>query len=590
MDMLEKTLPSAWKSESHPMQPFTCQNLFKGKVASEGFAHGPVKIINRDRTFEQLLSRSYDNNYSVDDFKRAVDITELQLKDLQKRVEEKLSDVASLIFTAHHLLLKDNEYVGSMLQKMEDGASAPVAILSVTKQYMDIFTHGSNSYMREKVQDLEDLSIRLLGNLVAELHEISRCEDHIVIAQELFPSDMLKLSSEKALGVVLVTGGVTSHLSILARSLEIPLVIIDSHDLIFISDETMALLDAEAGNLYVNPSRVVISSFNARNDARRRVANYKVPVKEETLTKDGTRIRLLASINLLSDLKLAREVKCEGIGLYRSEFPFLIRSDFPTEEEQYVIYRKLVESMPEKEISFRTLDIGGDKVLPYYDTAGEQNPFLGLRSIRFSLSNRELFLQQLRAMLRAGVGAQIRISFPMISSLEEFLEGKAAIIDSIDFLEKRNIPHNNNPKIGLMIEVPSVLAILDDLAHEADFFSIGSNDLVQYILAVDRTNEKVAHIYNPHHPAVLRSIKQIVETAARYETGVIMCGDMAHHELYIPFLLGTGIRELSLESGYIPKVQEIINKIDMEKAREISKELLLLNKMAEIEKLLKNGN
>jgi phosphotransferase system enzyme I (PtsP) len=561
--------------------------LQKGKIASDGFAFGPARIIDRDKTFESFFNRKYKGTYTLSDFKKAIALTVHQLEDLQARVEEKLSDVASLIFTAHLLLLKDKEFVGSMTRKIEEGVSPPDAIILIARHYIEIFSRGTNAYIKEKVQDIEDLSIRLLGNLVAEFRDLCQCENHIIIARELFPSDILKLSSENVLGVVLVTGGVTSHLSILARSLKIPILIVDSSRLLSIPDETTVLLDAEVGNFYINPSPTIIASFHERNESRKRIKAKNILVRPQTFTNDGVRLKLMASINLLSDLKLANEVLSEGVGLYRTEFPFLIRNDFPSEEEQFVVYRQLVDGMPNKEITFRTLDIGGDKMLSYYDLAREQNPFLGMRSIRFSLSNKEVFVQQIRAMLRAGAGANIRIMFPMISSLEEYLEAKSAIVECISSLKEKKIPHNANPQIGIMIEVPSVIPIMDNLAAEADFFSIGTNDLVQYMLAVDRTNEKVAGYYIPHHPAILRVIKTAVDVARTFGKRISICGDMAHNEKYLPFFLGLGVSELSIEASYIPRIQEAVSKVDSSDAAVMVSEIMALRKTADILRMLK---
>ena len=563
--------------------------LQKGKIASDGFAFGPARIIDRDRTFESFFTREYTGDYTLEDFKKAISLTVHQLEELQARVEEKLSDVASLIFTAHLLLLKDKEFVGSMIRKIEDGVSPPGAIILIARHYVDIFSHGTNAYIKEKVQDIEDVSIRLLGNLVAKFREICLCENHVIIARELFPSDLLKFSSENVLGIVLVTGGVTSHLSILARSLKIPILIVDSSRLLSIPDETPVLLDAEVGNFYINPSPAIIASFNERNESRKRIKAKNVVIRPQTFTKDNVRLKLMASINLLSDLKLANEVQSEGVGLYRTEFPFLIRNDFPSEEEQYVVYRQLVDGMPNKEITFRTLDIGGDKMLSYYDTVREQNPFLGMRSIRFSLSNKEVFVQQIRAMLRAGAGANIRIMFPMISSLEEYLDAKSAILECIASLKEKKIAHNTNPQIGIMIEVPSVIPIMDNLASEADFFSIGTNDLVQYMLAVDRTNEKVAEYYIPHHPAVLRVIKTAVDTARSFGKRISICGDMAHNEKYLPFFIGIGVTELSLEASLIPRIQDAISKIDSLEAASLVAEIVASRKTSDILRVLKRN-
>lgn len=562
--------------------------LLKGKVASEGFALGPSKVINRGRLLENLENlKIKDDEYTLDDFLQAVGRTENQLETLQKRVEEKLSDVASLIFTAHLLLLKDKEFVGSMIRKIDEGISPPEAVLSVARHYMDIFARGPNSYIQEKVQDIEDLSLRLMDNLISKDVNIYQCEDHIVIARELFPSDILKLSSENVQGIVLVTGGVTSHLSILARSLNIPMVIIDNPKLLSVQDSTQVLLDAEVGNLFINPSETVIASFKERDEGRKKVASHINVIQPKTETEDGIRIRLLASINLLSDLKLAHEVKCEGIGLYRTEFPFLIRSDFPTEEEQYVIYRKLVDESPGKEITFRTLDIGGDKIVSYFDTPNEQNPFLGMRSIRFSLAYKEIFSQQLRAMLRAGVDTPLRIMFPLISSVEELLEAKAAVAECIKYLKEKKIPHNSKPSIGIMVEIPSAVCIIDELVEEVDFISIGTNDLVQYMLAVDRTNEKVASMYLPHHPAVLRVINKVSDAAINARKSVTICGDMAQNEKYLPFFIGAGIRELTIEPSSVPQIQSSISRINSLEAQKIAAAILSHSKVADITRLLR---
>ncbi len=282
----------------------------------------------------------------------------------------------------------------------------------------------------------------------------------------------------------------------------------------------------------------------------------------------------MSNVNLLSDLKAAREFHSDGIGLYRTEFPFLVRSNFPSEEEQFVIYKRLIEGMPSKEITFRTLDIGGDKVLSYYHFEKEQNPFLGMRSIRFSLKHKDIFEQQIRAILRAGVNAPIRIMFPMISSLDEFLEAKSVVDQCLQDLAKEKIPHHTHPSIGLMIELPSVLEIIRDLAQVTDFFCIGTNDFIQYMLAVDRTNEKVADFYLPHHPAILRALNRVVKTAQRYKRDVSLCGDMAHQEKYIPYLLAIGLRKLSIDGRYFPKIQSAIAQIDLQSAEKKLEEIL----------------
>jgi phosphotransferase system enzyme I (PtsP) len=282
-------------------------------------------------------------------------------------------------------------------------------------------------------------------------------------------------------------------------------------------------------------------------------------------------------------------MKVEGIGLYRTEFPFLVRSSFPSEEEQYIIYKKLTNIMHDKEITFRTLDIGGDKIISYYDYGTEKNPFLGMRSIRFSLRHKDVFVAQIRAILRAGAEAKLKIMFPMISSLDELLEAKRLVHESMSNLCKENIPYNRDPKIGMMVELPAVLEIIDELSQEADFFSIGTNDFIQYMLAVDRGNEKIAHLYQPGHPSVLRALKKVVDAAKNNRIGVSICGDMVHEPKYIPYLLGIGIREFSLDVRRLPKIQDHIRNIDLAVAVERTKNILRRKTVCDVEFDLKEN-
>jgi len=374
----------------------------KGKPASEGFAFSEIILLDNERSFELLLEREFDKSYTLEDFNNALTQSENQLENLQQAVEEKLSDVASLIFAAHLMVLKDKGFVGKMRQLITAGENPPLAVKKIAEGYIHVFSQNPSPYIREKVQDIKDLVIRLMQNLVTDSKMTRHFEGRIVIAKELFPSDILKLSSEKIKGIVLVSGGVTSHLSILARSLQIPLIIANVPKLLALPEDVKVLMDAELGNIYINPADEIISRFQSRNEARLKLMEQNEFITPTTKTADGTEIELKANINLLTDLKLARELNADGVGLYRTEFPFLIRSTFPTEEEQFVVYRKLIEGMPGKEITLRTLDIGGDKVLSYFYNEKEQNPFLGMRSIRFSLSNKDIFRQQFSFMVFRG--------------------------------------------------------------------------------------------------------------------------------------------------------------------------------------------
>jgi phosphotransferase system enzyme I (PtsP) len=559
----------------------------RGKVAAEGFAYGPAMVLDKHKSLSFLLHQDFDKAYTLEDFRRAVAHTERQLENLQEQVEDKLSDAASLIFAAHLMILKDRDFLGKIVRRIESGVNAPVAITEVATDYMQSFLASSNTNMREKANDIEDLALRLVNNLFRKGEEADVHRDHVIVTRGLFPSDLLKLSSEGAVGIVLVGGGVTSHISILARSLAMPMVIMDAFELLSVPDGTPVLVDAEIGNVFVDPDDPVLERFQAQRRARLTLDDQKRLMKPVTQTADGARVLLLANINLLSDLKVARELSCDGIGLYRTEFPFIIRTTFPSEAEQCVIYRKLVESMPGKPVTLRTLDAGGDKILSYYHDIKEQNPAMGMRSIRFSLQNKAVFTEQIRAILRAGAGADLHIMFPMISSIDEYRQACDVVSESLDQLNKQGIEHHDKPKLGMMVELPAVVDLIDDFAREVDFFSIGTNDLVQFMLAVDRTNESVADFYLPHHPAVLRVLNRIARAALANGRKLSICGDMAHETQYIPFLLGIGLRAFSVDPIYLLRTQQAIAAVSVPEAEALAQSMLSMSRISDIEALLK---
>lgn len=573
------------EEKESPPEP-TLPKLVKGKSAATGFALGPLKVEMKSRALETVAARAQHTHHNEDAFMQTVTRTRKQLNERQQAVEERLSDVASLIFTAHLMLLEDDLFYGRIIRRIGEGLSAETAIVETAQHFISLFGSKDNQHMREKADDIRDLSVRLLENLTGNEETTSAYEGHIVLARDLLPSDLLILSSENVVGIILIAGGVTSHLSVLARSLGLPMILADEPHLLQLPDKTPLLLDAEIGNIYINPDNDIINTFEMRQRAYREGLNPTYEPLTITATKDNERIVILSNINLLSDITVANAMKSEGVGLYRTEFPFIIRSTFPTEEEQVVVYRKLVEGMAGKPITFRTLDIGGDKILSYYDHLTEQNPFLGLRSIRFALRNEDIFRQQIRAILRAGFGADLRIMFPMITSLEELQDARSIITSCIDELHDDTVVFNTSPQIGIMIEIPAVVEIIDDLARKVDFFSIGTNDFVQYMLAVDRTNEKVAPLYLPHHPAVLRALYRIVESARRHDKPVSVCGDMAHQSEYIPFLIGIGIRILSVDAIYIPQIQQCISSISTTEAQEYAEAVLQESSITEIAQLL----
>ena len=545
----------------------------KGRVGADGFSFGGA-IIFVPLLLGDLKLPEGAKALTLDDFRRAVALAENELYAMQKAVEEKLHDVVALVFSAQIMMLKDRALLDAMEKMIIQGIPPQDAVRAVIQEYVTRFDRMTNEYVREKRYDVIDVGRRILTNMVGRTDRHNRYAAKVVIARELLPSDVMKFSLQKVEGLVLLSGGVTSHVAVLARSLNIPLVIVDEPKLLTVKDGTNVLIDGSMGHVYIEPVQAVIRAFREKKEEHENIERIQKKILEVTHTKDGIRVVLLANINLLADIAVARAFKAEGVGLYRSEFPFLLRGDFPSEEEQYVIYRRLVDGMKGREITFRTLDVGGDKMLSYYDNTKETNPCLGLRSIRFSLKNRDIFIHQVRAILRASFDVDVRIMFPMISSVDEFMAARDMVRTCVRVLKRERRPHQTRPKIGAMIEVPSILEVVDELASQADFFSIGTNDLIQYLLAVDRTNEKVAEFYVSHHPSVLRAMKRVADAAVRHQRDISVCGDMAHDSRYIPFLIGIGIRKFSLDARYLPRIQKCITGIDAGLAEAFAAELL----------------
>jgi phosphotransferase system enzyme I (PtsP) len=559
--------------------------FIKGVTASSGIVKG-VAVILDGHGYDVLMAPADDDEhpFTKEDFRLALQESVTQLTQLQNRMEEKLGDVASLIFNAHLLILKDDGFSGEMERLIDQGTPADRAVTSVVNDYIGLFSKSSNPRLKEKVLDVKDLGHRLLRNLQQHGEDQGDYAGQILVARELLPSDVLKFAAQNVEGIVIVQGGVTAHISILARSLRVPMVFVENESILDLDDGTRILIDANQGTLFLDPSDSVLKQYQSLVN---RQEEEKRSVTEETFTRDGTKIKLLANVNLLSDIEFANENKAEGIGLYRSEFPFIIRNEFPSEEAQRLIYEKIYTAIgDDREITLRTLDVGGDKKLPYHKHDEEANPFLGLRAIRFSLQNLPIFKQQIRAMLRAGAKKELRIMFPFISSVDDFEEAKAIVMQCIEELEQEGVAHNSAPKVGLMVELPAAIEIIDELAAVADFFSIGTNDLIQYLLAVDRTNESVSNMYVSHHPAVLRAVYRIVNSAINNEVDVSVCGDMALNEDMLKFLIGIGMRKVSIDPQQIPRVQAFITNLHTEEARQHARKLLRFGTLREVNRFL----
>ena len=561
---------------------FNTEIILQGTGASPGPAFGHSFTLDRKRSFTELRRLRFDRIYTYAELARAIDRTEEQLLELQKGVEENLSDSASLIFTSHLMILKDRSFNNEIRNRISTGSNPPAALLAVADNYIKIFSESENPFVREKVEDLEDLIQRIFANLLGEEAAPSNAEGKIVIARSLYPSDILMLATEKTAGIVLISGGVTAHISILAQSLKLPMVIIDFPDLIKTDRSLPIVFDGGSGKICINPNQGIVTEFQS---LRKNAGTAPEPLKSETTTRCGRRIGLLSNINLIPDLEESVALNADGVGLYRTEFPFLLRNSFPTEEEQYSIYKQIIDLNGDRTITFRTLDVGGDKVLSYYRDYNEENPFLGLRSIRFSLRNPAIFRQQIRAILRAAEGRRIKLMFPMISTMEELRAAKDLVSQSIEELNSEGW-NSAYPEIGAMIEIPSLLAIMDHVCGEVDFLSIGTNDFIQYMLAVDRNNEKLRDYYTPHNPSVLRGLKLIADACRDHNVELTVCGEMAHQREYIPFLLGIGIQNLSVSSGFLQETQRIISEIRIDEAQAEAEEILGYSSIYEIERKL----
>lgn len=556
-----------------------------GKGVSEGLARGvAVTLGERTAQLSSVIHLHVDGEAGAQRFQEALSQTQRQLEELQREMEDNLSDVARLIFSSHLLMLKDEEFTGQMLRSIREGTPPEKAVVTVVNHYVDIFSKSKNARIAEKSQDVKDLGHRLLRNLSGGVDDEGDYSHQIVVAGELFPSELIKIYAQHAEGVVLMDGGMTAHISILARSLGFPVILVRDNRLLSLPEETELIIDTQHGVVYVSPDETVLAKYNEALALRRGEGEVDVP--RQAYTADGVRVQIMANINIINDVRGAVAYHAEGIGLYRSEFPFLVRSDFPSEEEQYGIYRRVLNALgPEKETILRTLDIGGDKAMPQPGFE-ETNPFLGFRGIRFSLSNVEIFKEQLRAMLRAGVDSKLHIMFPMISSLDEFFAARDVVDSCLRELDAEGVLHNTEPSLGAMIELPSAVESAGALARAADFLSIGSNDLVMYLLGVDRGNDRVSGMYKHYHPAVLGAIRRITDAATEANCPLSICGDAASDPIMLPFFVGIGIRTLSVEPRNIPQMKRLVGALKTEEAEKLAEMLLACDTILEVEALL----
>ncbi len=557
-----------------------------GHAASDGIAVGTVLRTGFDEGCEDDQPPRAALRLTEADYLRARDATAAQLGAFQRRIEARIEEPVSALFRAHLAMLTDRELNQRIARSIAAGVEVVAAVEEGFGHYIRAFTSSTSLTVREKAHDLHDLCQRLIANLGGGDGQGADLAGRILIAVELLPSELLRYVAEGVSGVILTGGGVTAHIAMLARSLQLPMVLAEAEAVVALPDGLHVLLDATQGTIVLDPDAEVTAAYAPLLHRGAPAPALPLPDLVETRTRDGVRIEIQVNIGLLAEMPMARVVGAEGIGLYRSEIPFLVRDDMPSEEEQLSIYRRILDGMVGRPVVFRTLDIGGDKMLAYFPQAEQANPTLGLRGIRFTLRHQDIFRTQLRALLRAGAGRRLQILFPLVSSLDALLIIKGIVGECVAGLDAALIPCNRHPELGVMIELPSAVGVVEELAGSCAFLSIGTNDLVQHILAVDRTNRAVSAWYIPWHPAVLRALKRVADAALHASVPLSVCGDMAYDAALLPVLIGMGITRFSIPPFAMARVRQTVQALDSGAAQVLSARAVSSGRISEIADML----
>jgi len=560
-----------------------------GLGASPGFGVGRAHLIASELRIDDLprerrgpLKRELSRLAAA--IKRSID----ELGRTKERILTSVPEIDATVFDAQQLMLQDQSFVTRIEEHIGDGLRVEAALQQTIEEFVAQFTELDDPYMKDRATDIKDIGQRVLRQLlgVGERHRPSS-EAVVLVASDIALSDLALVEQENLKAVVLASGGVTSHASILAKSLEIATVVGVQHAEDAIREGDQLVVDGNAGIVFVNPTPEILREYD-RLEREYRAFNRDLETLRDlpAETLDGHRVSLSANIGLLGDMHLARLHGAEAIGLYRTEVPFLSHRDFLTEEEQVDLYRRVVEGMGGQPVTIRTLDLGADKYPRYLKVPREENPFLGWRSIRISLELPEIFKVQLRAILRASVAGPVRIMFPMISSLEEIRRVKELLVEAQDELRAEGYAFDPNLSIGMMLEVPSAVCMAPYLIQEVDFFSVGTNDLIQYVLAVDRNNRKVAPLYEPLHPAVIQVLAQAVAAVKHAGKRVSICGEMAADPVCTLLLVGLGFDELSMGPFFIPLIKRLVRALDYSTAQSLANEVLTLPTVREVKGLI----
>ena len=545
-----------------------------GIAASDGIAIGPAYLLtDLELSFE---THKVDNvEEEIKRFDNAVSTASAQILQIRDKAKESLGEEEAQVFDAHIMFLEDPEFTGQIKQLItEEAINAEAALDKIASMFIATFSAmEDNPYMQERSADIKDVSERVLSILLGINLPNPATIDHevIVVAHDLTPSDTAQLNKKFVKAFVTDIGGRTSHSAIMARSLEIPAIVGANDVSTSIKDGQMMIVDALEGIVILDPSPEEIEQYRAKAQAfEEQKIEWAKLIDAPSVTKDGHQVELAANIGTPKDVSGVLDNGAEGIGLYRTEFLYMDSKELPTEEQQFEAYKTVLEAVKDKPVIVRTMDIGGDKELSYLPLPSEMNPFLGYRAIRISLDRTEIFKTQLRALLRASVYGNLRIMFPMIATLPEFRQAKAILEEVKEELLAQGEKVSDKIQVGIMVEIPAAAVLADQFAKEVDFFSIGTNDLIQYTMAADRMNERVSYLYQPYNPSILRLIKMVIDASHKEGNWTGMCGEMAGDQIAVPLLLGLGLDEFSMSASSILKTRSLMKKLNLSELQELA--------------------
>lgn len=567
--------------------------ILYGIPGSPGVSHGAVfRFLHGDIEVPHYQISESEQASELERFKDAVEITRDQIAEIRNAVSKNLGEKEAGIFDAHLLVLEDKALFDDIQKDIKQtGDNIEQCVYRVTQRYHDYFNQLEDEYLRERASDLKDISKRLLGNLVGVTASGTAFlgEPRILVSEDLSPSDTASLDRSKILGIATDTGGRTSHAVIMARASGVPAVVGLRGLTEKLSEGDSILIDGFEGLAIINPVQTTLFRYGKVGLRRKRIKDL---LNEESnfpaQTKDGTKINFFANADSPEEVISGIENGCEGVGLFRTESIFLRKNQIPNEDQQFEDYREIISAAGGKTITIRTLDLGGDKILDSIGREKEENPFMGFRAIRYCLRNPAIFLDQLRAILRVSSLGKVKIMFPMISGVGELVRAKEFLFTAKRQLTERGIEFDDEIEVGCMIETPSAVTICDMLADEVDFFSVGTNDLVQYLLAVDRINNQIAYLYEPHHPAVIRALSHIFKVSKQKDVEVTLCGEIAGDPHFLPLLIGLGLNSFSATGTLLPELKFLGRRFTMDEAMELKDRVIKMRRPSEVKACLKN--